>query len=45
MPVYCQDNWGYFFEMLKKGQVPDDFLDKKERKQGVPDHDPFDDLN
>jgi antitoxin VapB len=33
--------WDDFFFALKDTDVPVDFLDKKERKQGVQDRDPF----
>jgi len=33
--------WDEFFATLKGAQVPADFLDKKERAQGIHDRDPF----
>ena len=34
-------NWDEFFVALKDADVPVDFLDEKERNQGVEDRDPF----
>jgi len=34
-------NWDEFFVALKDADVPVDFLDEKERNQGVQDRDPF----
>jgi antitoxin VapB len=33
--------WDDFFATLKAANVPTDFLDEKERKQGTQDRDPF----
>ena len=33
--------WDDFFAALKGANVPDDFLDEKERNQGSQDRDPF----
>jgi len=33
--------WDDFFSVLKGANVPPDFLDEKERKQGKQDRDPF----
>ncbi|EGL4350509.1 AbrB/MazE/SpoVT family DNA-binding domain-containing protein [Salmonella enterica] len=38
---YVQDNWNHFFGMLKNTPVPDNFMDKQERDQGISDRDPF----
>ena len=35
------ETWDDFFSALKSGDVPKDFLDKKERKLGSQDRDPF----
>jgi antitoxin VapB len=35
------DTWDGFFAALESAGVPADFLDKKERRQGVQDRDPF----
>ena len=37
--------WDDFFTALKGADVPDDFLNKKERNQGTQDRDPFDGLS
>ena len=34
-------DWDDFFSALKVADVPDDFLDEKERDQGLQDRDPF----
>ena len=34
-------NWDDFFSALKDADVPVDFLDEKERNQGLQDRDPF----
>ena len=34
-------DWDDFFSALKGGDVPLDFLDEKERNQGLQDRDPF----
>ena len=34
-------DWNDFFSALKGADVPVDFLDKKERNQGLQDRDPF----
>jgi antitoxin VapB len=34
-------DWDGFFSALKGADVPVDFLDKKERNQGLQDRDPF----
>ena len=36
------DSWDDFFSVLKRGDVPKDFLNKKERKQAAQNRDPFD---
>ncbi len=33
--------WDGFFAVLKGAEVPDNFLDENERKQGAQDRDPF----
>jgi antitoxin VapB len=33
--------WDDFFIALKSAEVPNDFLDEKDRNQGTQDHDPF----
>jgi len=33
--------WDKFFAILKDADIPDDFLSKKERNQGVHNRDPF----
>jgi antitoxin VapB len=35
------ETWDDFFAILKGANVPDDFLDKKERAQGTHERDPF----
>ncbi|MDO8787606.1 MAG: type II toxin-antitoxin system VapB family antitoxin [Sulfuritalea sp.] len=35
--------WDDFFAALEVANVPDDFLDEKERQQGTQDRDPFKD--
>ncbi|MFA9949269.1 antitoxin [Dentiradicibacter hellwigii] len=35
--------WDGFFAALKEAHVPADFLDEKERSQGIHDRDPFED--
>ena len=34
-------DWDDFFSALKDADAPDDFLDEKERNQGLQDRDPF----
>lgn len=34
-------NWDGYFAAIRKGDVPDDFLDEADRDQGVHDRDPF----
>ena len=34
-------NWTDFFSALQSVDVPEDFLDEKERNQGTQDRDPF----
>lgn len=36
------DSWDDFFSVLKRGDVPKDFLNKEERKQAAQNRDPFD---
>ena len=36
------ENWDGFFAALRDADVPDDFLDPKERRQAAQDRDPFD---
>lgn len=35
------ETWDDFFSVLKHGDVPKDFLNKKERKQAAQNRDPF----
>ena len=35
------ETWDDFFSVLKRGDVPKDFLNKKERKQAAQNRDPF----
>jgi antitoxin VapB len=35
------NSWDEFFEALKSTAVPTDFLNEKERRQGVQNRDPF----
>jgi antitoxin VapB len=34
-------NWDSFLQVLKNAHVPTDFLNQKERNQGIQDRDPF----
>lgn len=36
------ETWDDFFSVLKRGDVPKDFLNKEERKQAAQNRDPFD---
>lgn len=36
-------DWNDFFAALKDTNLPDNFLDKKDRSQGIQDRDPFQD--
>lgn len=35
------DNWDNVLKLIKKANIPDSFLNKEDRNQGIADRDPF----